>query len=246
MALPFRLWSELVGAEWITTYPTWETNKQLFAKFIRQTVPQRDVSDAWSGPETLNRRHYLQRNDKGNDDNAGWTSSTYSYLNLLGNHSDQPSTNMAEQAGCSSWSTEEEEEGEDEEEEVEEEEEGNTSNSSLMPPSSSPTPTWPTPTQPPSLLTTPPSSSATPPAWPRLIPTSSQPKAELYTDSAPCGNARDVVPWRLTPEVVMVQILAYLGDRDRCNASLVCTAWRRVFHRPCLWRRRYFLFRWQK
>ncbi|XP_076449145.1 F-box only protein 39-like [Babylonia areolata] len=45
------------------------------------------------------------------------------------------------------------------------------------------------------------------------------------------------------PDVVLVHVLSYLSDVDRCNASLACTTWRRAFRHPSLWRRRYFVFR---
>ncbi|KAL8570703.1 hypothetical protein ACOMHN_039138 [Nucella lapillus] len=49
--------------------------------------------------------------------------------------------------------------------------------------------------------------------------------------------------WQLAPDIVIVRILSFLGDQDRCHASLACKSWRRAFTNPALWRRRYFVFR---
>ena len=49
-------------------------------------------------------------------------------------------------------------------------------------------------------------------------------------------------PWMKLPELVITEILSYLYDGDRFNASLVCKKWSELFRSPCLWRKRSFRF----
>ncbi|PVD37161.1 hypothetical protein C0Q70_04156 [Pomacea canaliculata] len=51
------------------------------------------------------------------------------------------------------------------------------------------------------------------------------------------------VPWDALPQEALVNVFSYLKDGDRCQASLACKAWHRVFRMACLWRRRSFEFR---
>ncbi|KAK7087492.1 F-box only protein 39-like [Littorina saxatilis] len=156
---------------------------------------------------------------------------------------------MAAEAGCSSWRMEDDERERQEEEEEEEEEETelaemegvNFSNSSLMPPP--PTPPLPPP---PAIIPLPPPESEQ--TKPLPLPPSSEEvgtgeESQDSQDSAETEELGNGVPWHLTPEVVLVKVLACLDDVDRCNASVTCTAWRRVFRNPSLWRRRHFVFR---
>ncbi|XP_025082285.1 F-box only protein 39-like isoform X2 [Pomacea canaliculata] len=50
------------------------------------------------------------------------------------------------------------------------------------------------------------------------------------------------VPWDALPQEALAKIFRYLQDWDRCQASLACKAWHRVFRMACLWRSRSFVF----
>lgn len=46
--------------------------------------------------------------------------------------------------------------------------------------------------------------------------------------------------WSDLPDLVVIDILKCLKDKDRSSCALVCTNWARLFKTPCLWRTRHF------
>jgi len=52
----------------------------------------------------------------------------------------------------------------------------------------------------------------------------------------------DSPPWDQLPDVAMVKVFRNLSEGDRFSAALTCKKWSKLFHTPCLWRRRSIQF----
>lgn len=55
-----------------------------------------------------------------------------------------------------------------------------------------------------------------------------------------------VSSWGILPDVCLRQVFAFLSDRDRLSASLVCRHWHHGMRAPSLWRSRFFYFTGQR